>query len=130
MDFTTSIRFDKYSVGSVKLGVLLQGYTDGKIRLDEEDEPFRDIKDKSAYSDTILILLKGIPFPESIILQGSREYSTVASGGRTLATIIHYLGGMPNISRTSQYSPIGLWAPILEFEIPVTLFHDEYRKYE
>ena len=53
MDFTTSIRFDKYSVGAVKLGALLQGYIDGNIRLYEEDEPFRDTKEKSAYSDTI-----------------------------------------------------------------------------
>lgn len=125
MDFTTSIRFDKYSVGSVKLGALLQGYQDGSIRLDEEDEPFRDTKDNSAYSDTISMLLKGIPFPESIILQGNREYSTVASGGRTLATIIHYLGGMPNVNRRSQYSPIGSWKPVLELEIPVMLFYGD-----
>ena len=126
MDFTTSIRFDKYSVGSVKLGALLQGYQDGSIRLDEEDEPFRDTKDNSAYSDTISMLLKGIPFPESIILQGNRENSTVASGGRALATIIHYLGGMPNVTRRSQYSPVGSWAPILELEIPIVLFYSDY----
>ena len=126
MDFTTSIRFDKYSVGAVKLGALLQGYTDGNIRLGEEDEPFHDTKNKSAYSDTISMLLTGIPFPESIILQGNREDSTVASGGRTLATIIHYLGGMPNVTRRSQYSPIGSWAPILELEIPIMLFYSDY----
>lgn len=125
MDFTTSIRFDKYSVGSVKLDALLQGYKDGSIRLDEEDEPFRDTKDRNAYSDTISMLLTGIPFPESIILQGNRENSTVASGGRTLATIIHYLGGMPNVNRRSQYSPIGSWKPILELEIPVMLFYGD-----
>ncbi len=126
MDFTTSIRFDKYSVGAVKLGALLQGYIDGNICLYEEDEPFCDTKEKSAYSDTISMLLEGIPFPESIILQGNRENSTVASGGRTLATIIHYLGGMPNVNRRSQYSPIGSWKPILELEIPIMLFHGDY----
>ena len=35
MDFTASIRFRNYDVGAVKAGVLLQGYRNGDIQLEE-----------------------------------------------------------------------------------------------
>lgn len=128
MDFTASVRFDNFSVGAVKAGVLLQGYRNGSIQLEEGCEPFRDTQANAAYSNTIRQFLYGEPFRENIILQGTREHSTVASGGRVLATILHYLGGMPDIDRTSQYTPLSgeSWDRTWETEVVVSLVYGEY----
>lgn len=128
MDFTASIRFRNYDVGAVKAGVLLHDYLNGNIQLGEEDEPYRDTHANAAYSNTIKQFLYGEPFRENIILQGTREHSTVASGGRTLATILHYLGGMPNIERTTQYTPLSgeSWDQTWETEVVISLVYGEY----
>lgn len=128
MDFTASVRFHNYSVGAVKAGVLLQGYQNGNIQLEEGCEPYRDTQANAAYSNTIKQFLYGEPFRENIILQGTRENSTVASGGRTLATILHYLGGMPNIERATQYTPLSgeSWDQSWETEVVVSLVYGEY----
>lgn len=128
MDFTASVRFDNFSVGAAKAGVLLQGYRNGSIQLGEEDEPYRDTQANAAYSNTIRQFLYGEPFRENIILQGTREHSTVASGGRTLATILHYLGGMPNIDRATQYTPLSgeSWDRTWETEVVISLVYGEY----
>ena len=128
MDFTASVRFDNFSVGAVKVGALLQGYRNGNIQLEEGCEPYRDTKTNAAYSNTIKQFLYGEPFRENIILQGPREHSTVASGGRTLATILHYLGGMPNIDRAAQYTPLSgeSWSGSWETEVVISLVYGEY----
>lgn len=128
MDFTASVRFHNYSVGAVKAGVLLQGYQNGNIQLEEGCEPYRDTQANAAYSNTIKQFLYGEPFRENIILQGTSENSTVASGGRTLATILHYLGGMPNIERATQYTPLSgeSWDQSWETEVVVSLVYGEY----
>lgn len=128
MDFTASVRFHNYSVGAVKAGVLLQGYQNGNIQLEEGCEPYRDTQANAAYSNTIKQFLYGEPFRENIILQGTRENSTVASGGRALATILHYLGGMPNVERVTQYKPLsGQSCPLAwEIEVVVSLVYGEY----
>ena len=103
MDFTASVRFDNFSVGAVKAGVLLQDYRNGNIQLEEGYEPYRDT-------------------------QANRKHSTVASGGRTLATILHYLGGMPNIDRATQYTPLSgeIWGPSWDTEVVVSLVYGKY----
>lgn len=128
MDFTASVRFDNFSVGAVKVGVLLQDYLNGSIQLEEGCEPYRDTQTNAAYSNTIKQFLYGEPFRGNIILQGTREHSTVASGGRTLATILHYLGGMPNIERTTQYTPLSgeSWDRTWETEVVISLVYGEY----
>lgn len=128
MDFTASVRFHNYSVGAVKAGALLQGYRNGNIQLGEGREPYRDTQANAAYSNTIRQFLYEEPFRENIILQGTREHSTVASGGRTLATILHYLGGMPNIDRATKYIPLSgeSWDQSWETEVVVSLVYGEY----
>lgn len=128
MDFTASVRFDNFSVGAVKAGVLLQDYRNGNIQLEEGCEPYRDTQANAAYSNTIKQFLYEKPFRENIILQGNREHSTVASGGRTLATILHYLGGMPNIERSTQYTPLSgeIWGPSWDTEVVVSLVYGKY----
>lgn len=128
MDFTASIRFRNYDVGAVKAGVLLQGYRNGDIQLEEGCEPYRDTPANAAYSNTIKQFLYGEPFRENIILQGTREHSTAVSGGRVLATILHYLGGMPNIERVTQYTPLSgeSWDRSWETEVVISLVYGEY----
>ena len=128
MDFTASVRFDNFSVGAVKAGVLLQDYRNGNIQLGEGCEPYRDTPANAAYSNTIKQFLYEKPFRENIILQGTREHSTVASGGRTSATILHYLGGMPNIDRAAQYTPLSgkSWSGSWETEVVISLVYGEY----
>ena len=128
MDFTASVRFDNFSVGAVKAGVLLQGYRNGSIQLGKEDEPYRDTQANAAYSNTIKQFLYGEPFRENIILQGNRKHSTAVSGGRVLATILHYLGGMPNIERVTQYTPLSgeSWDRTWETEVVISLVYGEY----
>lgn len=127
-DLTASIRFRNYDVGAVKAGILLQDYLNGNIQLEEGCEPYRDTQTNAAYSNTIKQFLYGEPFRENIILQGTREHSTVASGGRTLATILHYLGGIPNIERATQYTPLSgeSWVTSWETEVVVSLVYGEY----
>lgn len=128
MDFTASVRFDNFSVGAVKAGVLLQDYRNGNIQLGEGCEPYRDTQANAAYSNIITQFLDGKPFRENIILQGNRKHSTVASGGRTLATILHYLGCMPNIKRETSYKPrtVDSWFPSWEIEVVISLVYGEY----
>lgn len=128
MNFTASTVFRNFKVGAVKAGVLLHDYLNGNIQLGEEDEPYRDTQANAAYSNTIRQFLYGEPFRENIILQGNREHSTVASGGRVLATILHYLGGMPDIDRTTQYTPLSgeSWDQTWETEVVVSLVYGEY----
>lgn len=125
MNFSASIRCTNFNVGAVKAGYLLRDYLDGKIQLGEGDEPYRDTRANAAYSDTIKQLMSEEPLRENIVLRGTRERSTVVSGGRTLATILHHLGGMPNIERTSQYDqePCQPWsfAQVREIEVVVSL---------
>lgn len=126
--FVASIRFTNFSVGAVKAGDLLQDYLNGSLQLREGDEPYRDTQANTAYSDTIRRFLNEEPLRENIILQGTREHSTVASGGRVLATILHYLGGMPNVERVTQYKPLsGQSCPLAwEIEVVVSLVYSEY----
>lgn len=128
MDFTASIRFTNFSVGAVKAGDLLQEYLNGNIQLRAGDEPYRDTQANAAYSDTITRFIDAEPFRENIILQGTRERSTAASGARTLATILHYLGGMPNIDRATQYTPLSgeSWDRTWETEVVISLVYGEY----
>lgn len=128
MDFTASVRFHNYSVGAVKAGVLLQGYQNGNIQLGEGCEPYRDTQANAAYSNTIKQFLYGEPFRENIILQGNRKHSTAVSGGRILATILHYLGGMPNIDRATQYTPLSgeSWDRTWGTEVVISLVYGEY----
>ena len=128
MDFTASVRFDNYSVGAVKVGALLHEYQNGNIQLGEGCEPYRDTPANAAYSNTIKQFLYGEPFRENIILQGTREHSTVASGGRVLAPILHYLGGTPNIDRATQYTPLSgeSWDQSWETEVVISLVYGEY----
>lgn len=129
MNFSASIGITNFNVGAVKAGDLLQDYLNGNLQLGAGDEPYRDTQANMAYSDTIRRLLNAEPFRENIILQGTRERSTVVSGGRTLATILHHLGGMPNIERTSQYDqePCQPWsfAQVREMEVVVSLVYGE-----
>ena len=128
MNFTASTVFRNFKVGAVKAGALLQDYRNGNIQLEEGCEPYRDTQTNAAYSNTIKQFLYEKPFRENIILQGTREHSTVASGGRTLATILHYLGGMPNIERSTQYTPLSgeIWGPSWDTEVVVSLVYGEY----
>lgn len=129
MNFSASIGITNFNVGAVKAGDLLRDYLNGNLQLGAGDEPYRDTQANMAYSDTIRRLLNSEPFRENIILQGTRERSTVVSGGRTLATILHHLGGMPNIERTSQYDqePCQPWsfAQVREIEVVVSLVYGE-----
>lgn len=64
-------------------------------------DPYRDKGANHLYSDTIAALLLGLPFPKPIVAENlGRGRLTIVSGERTLGTIIHYLGGMPNVKRT------------------------------
>lgn len=128
MDFTASVRFDNFSVGAVKAGVLLQDYRNGNIQLEEGCEPYRDTQANAAYSNIITQFLDGKPFRENIILQGNRKHSTAVSGGRILATILHYLGGMPSIDRATQYTPLSgeSWDRTWETEVVISLVYGEY----
>lgn len=68
---------------------------------DSTPDPYRDKGANHLYSDTIAALLLGLPFPKPIIAENlGRGRLTIVSGERTLGTIIHYLGGMPNVKRT------------------------------
>jgi hypothetical protein len=68
---------------------------------DSAPVPYRDKGSNHLYSDTIAALLLGLPFPKPIIAENlGRGRLTIVSGERTLGTIIHYLGGMPNVKRT------------------------------
>ena len=127
MNFSASIGITNFNVGAVKAGDLLQDYLNGNLQLRAGDEPYRDTQANTAYSDTISRFLNAEPFRENIILQGTRERSTVASGGRALATIIHYLGGMPNVDRATQYTPLSVQScpPAWEIEVVVSLVYGE-----
>ena len=63
--------------------------------------PYRDKGTNYLYSDTIAAFLLGLPFPNPIVAEdlGGERFSIV-SGEQAMSTIIHYLGGMPNIRRT------------------------------
>jgi hypothetical protein len=68
---------------------------------DSTPDPYRDKGANHLYSDTIAALLLGLPFPKPIVAENlGRGRLTIVSGERTLGTIIHYLGGMPNVKRT------------------------------
>lgn len=68
---------------------------------DSTPDPYRDKGVNHLYSDTIAALLLGLPFPKPIVAENlGRGRLTIVSGERTLGTIIHYLGGMPNVKRT------------------------------
>lgn len=68
---------------------------------DSTPDPYRDKGTNHLYSDTITAFLLGLPFPKPIVAENlGKGRLTIVSGERTLATIIHYLGGMPSVRRT------------------------------
>jgi hypothetical protein len=83
---------------------------------DSAPDPYRDKGSNHLYSDTIAALLLGLPFPKPIVAENSgRGRLTIVSGERTLGTIIHYLGGMPNIKRTLS-DDVSIFPELSDFE--------------
>ena len=79
-------------------------------------DPYRDKGANHLYSDTIAALLLGLPFPKPIIAENlGRGRLTIVSGERTLGTIIHYLGGMPNVKRTLS-DDVSVFPGLSDFE--------------
>lgn len=83
---------------------------------DSTPEPYRDKGVNHLYSDTIAALLLGLPFPKPIVAENlGRGRLTIVSGERTLGTIIHYLGGMPNVKRTLS-DDVSIFPGLSDFE--------------
>jgi hypothetical protein len=83
---------------------------------DSTPEPYRDKGANHLYSDTIAALLLGLPFPKPIVAENlGRRRLTIVSGKRTLGTIIHYLGGMPNVKRTLS-DDVSIFPRLSDFE--------------
>lgn len=83
---------------------------------DSAPVPYRDKGANHLYSDTIAALLLGLPFPKPIVAENSgRGRLTIVSGERTLGTIIHYLGGMPNVKRTLS-DDVSIFPGLSDFE--------------
>lgn len=79
-------------------------------------DPYRDKGANHLYSDTIAALLLGLPFPKPIVAENlGRGRLTIVSGERTLGTIIHYLGGMPNVKRTLS-DDVSIFPGLSDFE--------------
>lgn len=79
-------------------------------------DPYRDKGANHLYSDTIAALLLGLPFPKPIVAESlGRGRLTIVSGERTLGTIIHYLGGMPNVKRTLS-DDVSVFLGLSDFE--------------
>lgn len=83
---------------------------------DSTPDPYRDKGVNHLYSDTIAALLLGLPFPKPIVAENlGRGRLTIVSGERTLGTIIHYLGGMPNVKRTLS-DDVSVFPGLSDFE--------------
>lgn len=83
---------------------------------DSTPVPYRDKGANHLYSNTIAALLLGLPFPKPIVAENlGRGRLTIVSGERTLGTIIHYLGGMPNVKRTLS-DDVSIFPGLSDFE--------------
>jgi hypothetical protein len=83
---------------------------------DSTPVPYRDKGANHLYSNTIAALLLGLPFPKPIVAENlGRGRLTIVSGERTLGTIIHYLGGMPNVKRTLS-DDVSVFPELSDFE--------------
>lgn len=104
MRVSTRINMGQYSICTVPVGSFVEDYSSGKIHIDSADQPYKDVGNNKTYSNIVSAFLKGIPLPERIILvEYTNEYKVV-SGARTLATILHYIGKLPEVDRTLHSS--------------------------
>lgn len=104
MRVSTRINMGQYSVCTVPISSFVEDYSSGKIQIDSADQPYKDVGNNKTYSNIVSAFLKGIPLPERIILvEYTGEYKVV-SGARTLATILHYIGKLPEVDRTLHSS--------------------------
>lgn len=83
----------KYDIHAIPV-TLLSMYCDddGSFIYDKNLEPYRDSGDSRKYSSIISAFLAGLPLPEPIIAHDNSKNYEIVHGGRTLATIMNYVG--------------------------------------
>lgn len=104
MRVSTRINMGQYSICTVPVGSFVEDYLNGKIHVHSADQPYKDVGNNKTYSNIVSAFLKGIPLPERIILVEYADGYQVVSGARTLATILHYMGKLPEVDRTLHSS--------------------------
>ena len=129
----------KYDIHAIPVA-LLSMYCDdrGSFMYDKNLEPYRDSGDSKKYSSTISAFLAGLPLPEPIIAHDNGKNYEIVRGGRTLVTIMNYIGTSGKhklhdrtLHETSlfpegikEYKDQGQWDlwDILGLKIPVHIF--------
>lgn len=83
----------KYDIHAIPV-TLLSMYCDddGSFIYDKDLEPYRDSGDSKKYSSIISAFLTGMPLPEPIIAHDNGKNYEIVHGGRTLVTIMNYIG--------------------------------------
>ena len=104
MRVSTRINMGQYSICTVPVGSFVEDYLNGKIHAHSADQPYKDVGNNKTYSNIVSAFLKGIPLPERIILVEYADGYQAVSGARTLATILHYIGKLPEVDRTLHSS--------------------------
>lgn len=104
MRASTRINMGQYSICTVPVGSFVEDYFSGKIHIGSADQPYKDVGNNKTYSNIVSAFLKGIPLPECIILVEYTDGYKVVSGARTVATILHYIGKLPEVDRTLHSS--------------------------
>lgn len=99
MRVSTRINMGQYSICTVPVGSFVEDYFNGNIHTHSADQPYKDVGNNKTYSNIVSAFLKGIPLPERIILVEYTDGYQVVSGARTLATILHYIGKLPEVDR-------------------------------
>ena len=83
----------KYDIHAIPVSLLsMYCEDDGSFIYDKNLEPYRDSGDSKKYSSIISAFLAGLPLPEPIIAHDNGKNYEIVHGGRTLVTIMNYVG--------------------------------------